>query len=503
MRKQVLIIDCYTVEPAGLGFPPYISTYARYAYGCFYKLGFEVRYATIDDFRHDENVASSHDLPEGHTNPYIYSLTCNSGKVFDLLREATWVVIIAGDTVPSKHIQAVSASFEELRKLISCARGRCILYGPLSFAAREKTHPLHDELISSHTHTITPDDYLQGSAQPVDYNRLQNQLGDFRELFAQIPWQVVAEIELYRGCTRARLCSFCFEPVKNDQVVFRDVNDVIKEITALYSAGVRRFRLGQQACFFSYQGKSPQLIERLLAGIREACPDIDMLHIDNVDPLAAASSAGRQIARLVCEYCTPGNCAPMGIESFDSKVISINNLTCTPKVLLRAMSNVEEYGSQRASNGLCMFLPGLNLIYGLAGESPKTHEENLRWLEKIYSEGHLAGRTNIRQAAVYQGTPLVSIMKEHPAASVEELESRKSDIANIYDMPMKKRVFPRDLTIKKQHAFYRDAQGTWFRAYGSYPIMTIVENENYPLFEEHDLVVTGHASRNIYGRVVA
>lgn len=32
MLHRALIFDCYTVEPAGLGVPPYLSTYVRYAY---------------------------------------------------------------------------------------------------------------------------------------------------------------------------------------------------------------------------------------------------------------------------------------------------------------------------------------------------------------------------------------------------------------------------------------------------------------------------------------
>jgi radical SAM superfamily enzyme with C-terminal helix-hairpin-helix motif len=33
MTRIVAIVDCYTVEPSGLGVPPYLSTYARAAFG--------------------------------------------------------------------------------------------------------------------------------------------------------------------------------------------------------------------------------------------------------------------------------------------------------------------------------------------------------------------------------------------------------------------------------------------------------------------------------------
>jgi len=62
-----------------------------------------------------------------------------------------------------------------------------------------------------------------------------------------------------------------------------------------------------------------------------------------------ASRTGAAIARLVARYCTEGNCAPMGIESFDPAVIEANALTCTPAVLMRAIANVNEAGGSAAT----------------------------------------------------------------------------------------------------------------------------------------------------------
>ena len=53
MGQTAVILDCYTVEPSGLGVPPYLSAYARAAFGaltCAYP-GAEVIYLTIDDVR--------------------------------------------------------------------------------------------------------------------------------------------------------------------------------------------------------------------------------------------------------------------------------------------------------------------------------------------------------------------------------------------------------------------------------------------------------------------
>lgn len=501
MSHWSLIVDCYTVEPAGLGFPPYISTYARYAYSCFQKLGYETFYATIDDFRACAGAAQK--TLEGYTNPYVYSVTRNQANLERLIADAEWVIVIAGGTVPSRHLQSVSASLEELQALIDLCGNRAILYGPLGFAAANPTHPLFGRFKAVHTHTITPSNYDRGSGAAVGYTELTCMMGDFTGLFEQIPWDVIAEIELYRGCTRKDFCSFCFEPSKNHEVVFRESSDVVAEIAALSAAGLTRFRLGQQACFFSYKNRDVDSIQRLLVGIRESCPDIRVLHIDNVDPLAAASPAGKRIAQLVCEYCTPGNTAPMGIESFDEVVIKKNLLTCSPEILVRAMDNIEEYGAERTKSGVCRFLPGLNLIYGLPGETAATHERNLLWLRKIYEAGHFAGRTNIRQVSIYPNTPLVALISAKRVDSKDQLEDRKVDIGNIYDIPMKRRVFPIGLTLSNQHSFFFDQSGTWFRAYGSYPIMTVVRNEHYDMFEEHDLTIVDHEARYIFGQLRA
>ena len=95
----------------------------------------------------------------------------------------------------------------------------------------------------------------------------------------------------------------------------------------------------------------------------------------------------------------------MGIESFDSEVIKANALTCTPQVLMRAVANVNEAGAHAGPRRPARLLPGLNLIYGLPGETHRTHYENLAGLARILDEGCRCHRINVRQARAYQGTP--------------------------------------------------------------------------------------------------
>lgn len=495
-----VILDCYTVEPSGLGVPPYLSTYVRQAWSALTKVhpGADVRYLTIDDVRWSLNGQWPLTEPP-LTDPLTYSATTNRAQAVKLLREAEVVVVVAGDAVPSVHLHAQNGSPEEIIRALACVHGRRVLFGPLGAYALGDPPGLAGVFDAVHTHTVTAADLATGSHIAAPYERLRADRDSFTGLVEQIDWTPVAEIELYRGCTRRRFCSFCNEPVKAATVVFRDVDDVLSEVQALYAAGVQHFRLGQQTCFFSAWNRDCDQIERLLAGIRELCPELAVLHIDNADPLAVASRSGARIAGLITRYCTEGNCAPMGMESFDPVVIEANALTCTPSVLRRAIDNVNALGAERGRDGLPMLLPGINLIYGLPGETHRTHLENLRGLDELLDAGVLCHRTNVRQARVYPGTPLATDGDGRPAPSVEHFATWKADLDAIWDQPMKERVYPRGLRLGGLHAFFTTSRGTWFRRLGSYPIQVIERDTIVDRYTPADLTVTDHAARFIYG----
>lgn len=72
---------------------------------------------------------------------------------------------------------------------------------------------------------------------------------------------------------------------------------------------------------------------------------------------------------------------------------------------MRAVQHVNEAGGERGPGGLPMLLPGLNLIYGMPGETHATHIANLTWLTRIYHAGLMCHRTNVRQVRAFPGTP--------------------------------------------------------------------------------------------------
>ncbi|MBL7261594.1 radical SAM protein [Paractinoplanes lichenicola] len=494
-----VILDCYTVEPSGLGVPPYLSAYVRQAWSALSRNpGSEVHYLTIDDVRWELNGGEPLAAPP-QSDPLTYSATSNRGNAIKLLQEASKVVIVAGDAVPSVHLHAHNGSIDEIVRILAGVRGRRVLLGPMANHVLANTATYAGLFDALHTHTITSRNIVLGSRAGADYAQLRSDRDSFTDLIGQLGWQPVGEIELYRGCTRRRYCSFCNEPVKSSAVVFRDLDDVLEEIRQLYAAGVRHFRLGQQTCFFSAWNRDIATIERLLAGIRETCPDIAVLHIDNADPLAVASPAGARIAALVGAYCTEGNCAPMGMESFDPTVIERNALTCTPQILRRAIDNINAVGNQRGPAGLPALLPGINLIYGLPGETHRTHLANLRGLDDLLAAGVMCHRTNVRQARAYPGTPLATMAAPAPPPSQEHFASWKADIDGVWDQPMKQRVYPVGLRLRGLHSFFVTSRGTWFRRLGSYPIQVVERDTVIPHYTPADLTVTEHAARFIYG----
>jgi radical SAM superfamily enzyme with C-terminal helix-hairpin-helix motif len=191
----------------------------------------------------------------------------------------------------------------------------------------------------------------------------------------------------------------------------------------------------------------------------------------------------------------------MGIESFDPAVIERNSLTCTPTILERAVATINEVGATTQVDGLPQLLPGLNLIYGLPGETHRTHHLNLAGLLSLYDAGYSCHRTNVRQLRVFPGTELADRADDTPRH--DRFETWKDDITQLYEIPMKRRVYPVGVTLVGQSAFFVTQTGTWFRRLGSYPIQIIERNTTLSLNTPADLKVSDHAGRYIYGERVA
>ena len=276
---RVLIIDGYVDEPACLGVPPYMAPYPRYIAGALVERGVpehDIIYRTVDQLRQRKEAFR-----------------------FDL------IVIIAGMTVPGKYLRATPITRGEIREL-SHLEGTKVIGGPIRLGFGEEGGSSAKELAVPGITLSKKDieafvyDLFDNLKDPdaVDHRmRTTSEIGRWGEKGAFVIHQhpdypyVMCELETYRGCPRNLHCSFCTEPFygKPD---YREIKDVIKEASALYAHGARYFRIGRQPDLFMYRAKdgipNPGALEELYSGIRNAAPELKVLHMDNANPVTLA-----------------------------------------------------------------------------------------------------------------------------------------------------------------------------------------------------------------------
>jgi radical SAM superfamily enzyme with C-terminal helix-hairpin-helix motif len=329
-----------------------------------------------------------------------------------------------------------------------------------------------------------------------DYDKIHSKEG--AGLVSQIDWPAIAEIETGRGCDIGH-CSFCTEPLKS-KVKFRKTEEVIEEMKALAKEGVEHFRFGKQTCFYSFQNGDVNEIEKLLKAASKLKPKT--LHIDNVNPNKVITENGKKITELVVKYCTPGNVAAFGIESFDPVVVKANFLNTMPAVAHKAIKVINEIGRKRGDNGMPHLLPGINIIFGLMKESKATHVENMSALKKIMDEGLLVRRINIRQVVPFEGTLL---FKEAGNKFIKKNKkhywSWRKEIRTEIDYEMLKRLVPVGTILKNVRMEIYDGNTTFGRQFGTYPLVVGVKGR-HELGRFYDIKVTKHMLRSITGEIV-
>lgn len=502
--QRILVFDGYVDEPANFGVPPYLSPHARYVAGAAKAAdaATEVRYLTIDEWR--------------------------AGKKRDLVAWADLLVMVAGALVPGKYLRGTPVSFREAQEIVAAAgraesiiAGSTALYGfgrggGLPPAGKSEMDRVFTYRARLHADALVHD-LLTGAVtdRRVGANRKRtfDEWRDWSVRGAFIardhpdhPQPLTAEIDTYHGCVRYVNggCAFCMEP-KEGKPQFRPVEDVLAEVAALAEHGVRNFRIGGQACFYSYHAKGlgetptpepdPAAIEALLKGIHAAVPDLHTLHLDNVDPavVAANPEASEEVTKLVVRYMTDGNIAAFGLESADPNVKAANNLNASVDDVMVAARILNRHGKTRGANGFPAFLPGLNFIAGLPGESAETYEHNKRFLRQYVAEGLWARRINIRKV----------VMNGEEAQHVDQKRflDFKEFVRHDIDQPLLRAMFPAGTVLKRVFMEQRDGKTTFGRPIGTYAMLVGVPYE-LPLDSWHDVAVTEHGFRSLTGVAV-
>jgi radical SAM superfamily enzyme with C-terminal helix-hairpin-helix motif len=485
------ILDCYTDEASGLGVPPYLGTYPRYIYGHLKQQypDEEIFYLTIDDLRlwkkHKGKNPNINLKPSGKTNISVYNLTANSEQIETIFKEIDELIVVLGVHVPGKYLSAIPGTLHEVTPLLEGLKCKKILTGPAMFGTQmfggKFTEKVKEGVFEKRAYDFSFDDIAGLSIAGAS-------------IVSQIPWLKMIEIETGKGCNVGK-CSFCTEPLKS-KVKYRKNDHIIAEVKKFYALGERFFRLGKQTCFYSL----PDPIG-LLQGIRKVCPDIKVLHIDNVNPIFAWNKRGEKITKAIVKYCTPGNIAAFGVESFDSDVTTANTLNCSPAVAMKAIKAINKYGKKRGKNGMPTFLPGINIIFGLVAESRKTHACNMEYLQQVLDEDLWLRRINIRQAALFEGTDLYTLGDKWLRKNKKWYWKWRRDIRENIDYPMLQKIVPTGTVLRECYAEIYDGKTTFMRQFGTYPLIVGVKGR-YPLKKFYDLKITKHQLRSLTGEVV-
>ena len=491
---KLVLVDGYVDEPSAFGVPPYISPHARYAAGAALAQGVEVEYHTIDSLR---------------------------AKPRELTGDA--MAILASCVVPGKYLRGSPIRHDETVALFRDFKGERILYGAnaaFGFAddggghATTRANPLKDHV----DHFITRD----GDAAIADLFAGKTVVNRFRTtdewrrhahagaaVVAQHPDMkagiLMAELDTFLGCVHyvSGGCGFCKDA--KTKPWYRDEEDIIEETRLLHELGVRHFRLGGQSCFWTYKAHGVGLTdeprpnveatEKLLSGVSEAAPQKEVLHIDNCNPAIVAThpDESRAIARALVKWGTDGNIAAMGLESCDPAVFKANNLNATPEQTMDAIRLLNEEAGMRGPRGLPYCLPGLNLLYGLPGETAATYEMNWKWLMDLKKSGLRIRRLNIRQLLPIRG------QKETVAPELRKtFIVQKQAVRQQFDRAVLQDVVPVGTVMKSVYLEKVEPSLTYGRQIATYALLVGIPYET-EINRFVDVLITDHGYRSVTG----
>lgn len=478
---RVVILDGYVDEPSNFGVPPYISPYPRYLAGAVADAGHDWEYVTIDQVRAGRPLKG------------------------DLL------AIVSGPIVPGKYLRSLPISGKEILRHASAFEGPRVLGGPLArfrFFDADLTEPF-DHVAVRDLDACVFDHLTRGEWE--DRDRTMAEWDRWGLLGAEVirghpdyPEPLIVELDTTKGCVRYVNggCSFCVEP-QYGITKFRPLEGILAEVRRLAELGAVNFRLGGQADFFSYQalglGSSPTpkinvpALEGLLRGIHEAAPDLHVLHTDNGDPamMVAHPEEAMESLRLLVRYTSPGNLLSFGLESADPAVTEANNLNVDAEGCLEAIRMVNAVGRVRGGSGMPRLLPGLNFVAGLTGETRKTFDLNLAFLQRLLEADLWIRRINIRQVRPVR-------QEFEPTGLHTEFRRFKEAVRTRIDREMLRRVLPLGTVLRGVYTEIHGGHVTYGRQIGTYPILVGLPYD-VPLDRFLDVAITSHGERSVTG----
>jgi radical SAM superfamily enzyme with C-terminal helix-hairpin-helix motif len=502
---RITILDGYVDEPTCLGVPPYISPYPRYIAGAAWTHTPDavIHYLTIDQLRSQPRQRS-------------------------ILDASDLIVTIAGMVVPGRYLAGHPANPQELAALLHGVSAKTMLCGPAArYGFGVSGGRATDANVSGFDLIVTGDPELAvygllehdldiEEIDPVKCRKNPDEIRPFAIRGAPIvtqhpffPHYCLAEMETYRGCARSITggCSFCSEPKKGPPQ-FRQPHDIHEETKALYDAGIRHFRLGNQPCIFSYKAKNagkeefprpnPEALETLFSGMRRAAPELRTLHIDNANPgvLARYPEECREIAKTIITYHTSGDVAALGVESIDPQVIEQNNLKASAEDVTAAVRLLNDVGGSRGSNGLPELLPGLNFVFGLKGETKQTFTLDYTFLKGLTDAGFMLRRINLRQVMPLPGTPMATFGEANVRKHHGLFHQFKRRVRQTIEQPLLQRLVPQGTILRDVYTELHEGKVTFGRQLGTYPLLVGIPGV-FTLHEFHDVKIVDYGFRSV------
>lgn len=476
-KIKTFLLDGYLDEPSCLGVPPYISPHIRYVYGSLLDAGIPkeyIDYKTIDDFRNN------------------WEQNTERLESYDLF------IIIAGTTVPGNYLGGRPISLKEIKQL-----GNHVFYptkvlgGPITLVKNQMSGY---DILTKETAALD----IYSRLKNLDFDKLKSSAADHISRWAKLGARltklhpsypnVVCELETFRGCPRSKHCAFCSERLKTLHY-FRSPAQIINEVNSLSNFGNHYYRLGCQTDILSYPRDQknrlkPKVMQELYAGIREADPDLKVLHLDNINPATIIQSGekSREILEIITKYNTEGDTAAFGLESADPQVLQRNNIEADPELAFQAIRILNEIGSKRV-NGVPKLLPGINFLHGLIGEREETFEYNYNFLKRVFDAGLMLRRINIRQVVQINNYPTADIDKR-------KFKEYKKKVNENINKPMLKRVFPANTILKNVRIEKIEGKISYGRQLGTYPILVAVPG-NLKVNKFYNVKVIDHGYRSI------
>jgi len=485
-----LIIDCYTDEPSWLWVPPFLWTYQRYLSQSLNYVWKNHYYITIDDLRYYKNW-NKKDI-----NDYkkTINLTKNCDIVWDLIWKADNIYIISGCFINYNYFSCKPPLDSELSNLISSIHKKITLFYELWIKNKIDKSFYEWSLYFNIDKLVlwNPYNYILNWIEDNyewDYSMLGKISNHECSILKQLSRPYIIELETWTWCNHGK-CSFCIEAIRKTKINYRNVEDILEEVKSLYNSWAVNFRIWKQPNFYNFQNQNVIKFKQLLSGIREICPKLETLHIDNVNAEDVITPNWIEITKLLAKYCTSWNIINFWVETFDPLVREKNRLNWSVEDIHKAIEIINKYWWKICSDWQYLMLPWINILYWLPFHTFKTLDDNIINLEKILKKGLKTRRTFIRRIT----NPFwfnYWLTWKYSSDNNTFLEFEKT-INDNFIMPTQMDVYKIWTIIKSLEEIVYDWKNTIIRKIWTCPERFVVRWVNLQVWNKYNIKITKH-----------